>query len=76
MNVTEVIVSNTQIDHIGKITSQKMISLKHRRVQIDMDIIRTRVANPLREIEVEPLRIQSQSRARRTVRVAKTGWSI
>jgi len=41
-----------------------MISFKHHRVQIDMDIIGTRVANPLREIEVEPLRIQSQSRAR------------
>ena len=64
MNVTEVIVSNTQIDHIGKIRSQTMISFKHHRVQIDMDIIGTRVANPLREIEVEPLRIQSQSRAR------------
>ena len=64
MNVTEVIVSNTQIDHIGKIRSQTMIDFEHHRVQIDMDIIGTRVANPLREIEVEPLRIQSQSRAR------------
>ena len=58
MNVTEVTVSNTQIDHIGKIRSQTMISFKHHHVQMDMDIIGTRVANPLREIKVEPLRIQ------------------
>ena len=63
VDVTEVIVSNTQVDHVGKVTSQAVISFKHHCIKYDMSIIGAWVPQPLREKEVEPPSVQTQSRA-------------
>ena len=54
VDVTEVIVSNTQVDHVGKVTSQAVISFKHHCIKYDMGIVGAWVPQPLREKEVEP----------------------
>ena len=63
VHVTEVIVSNTQVDHVGKITPQAVVSLKHHCIKYDMSIIGAWVPQPLREKEVEPPSVQMQGRA-------------
>ena len=63
IDVTEVIVSNTQVDHVGKIASQAVVSFKHHCIKYDMSIIGAWVPQPLREKEVEPPSVQTQSRA-------------
>ena len=63
VHVTEVIVSNTQVDHVGKVTSQAVISFKHHCIKYDMSIIGARVPQPLREKEDEPPSVQTNGRA-------------
>ena len=63
VDVTEVIDSKTQVDHVEKVTSQAVISFKHHCIKYDMGIVGAWVPQPLREKEVEPPSVQTQSRA-------------
>ena len=39
VDITEVTVNNTQVDHVGTLTSQAVISFKHHSIKYDMGIV-------------------------------------